>query len=278
MAVTLTEPRLYLGVDSAGIESICIAGGIAYAFTTRAPGKDSDNEDSLGLIPCGEKDGVLVVADGLGGLPSGDQASSTAVRQVSHNITENCGEQPALRDAILDGIEQANNIIIERGIGSGTTIAAVGIESNHIRPYHVGDSAILLTGQRGKIKYLTIPHSPVGYAIEAGLIEADEAIYHEDRHLVSNMIGTTEMRVEIGPKITLAPRDTLVIASDGLFDNLKIHEITDIIRIGPLRFAAEALAKICRERMTDFSETRPHKPDDVGFILFRPDWSSASTT
>jgi len=270
MAITQTEPRLYLGVDSAGIESFCLAGGTAYAFTIRAPGKESDNEDSLGLIPCGEKTGVLVVADGLGGLPRGDQASSTAVRQVSQNITENCGEPPVLREAILDGIEQANKMIKEHGSGSGTTIAAVGIENNYVRPYHVGDSAILITGQRGKIKYLTIPHSPVGYAVEAGLINADEAIYHEERHLVSNIIGTTDMRVEIGPGIKLAPHDTLVIASDGLFDNLHIEEIANIVRTGPLRLAAETLVKICRERMTEFSESRPHKLDDLGFILFRP--------
>lgn len=278
MAIALTQPRLYLSVDSAGIESFCIAAGTACAFTIRAPGKVSDNEDSLGLIPCDWNTGVLVVADGMGGLPSGDLASSTAVRQLSQNITENCSEQLVLREVILDSIEQANKRIMETGVGSGTTIAAVGVENNTIRPYHVGDSAILITGQRGKIKYLTIPHSPVGYAVEAGLIETEDAIYHEERHLVSNIIGTAEMRVEIGPGIKLAPRDTLVIASDGLFDNLQIEEITTIIRTGPLRLAAESLAKICRERMTDYSETRPHKPDDLGFILFRPDRSSGSTT
>jgi serine/threonine protein phosphatase PrpC len=270
MAITLAQPRLYPGVDSDGIEVFHIAGGTACAFTGRAPEKETDNEDSLGLIPCGEKTGVLVVADGLGGLPSGEQASSTAVQQVSQNITSNCSEQLVLREAILDGIEQANKMIMQQAVGSGTTIAAAGIENNSIRPYHVGDSAILITGQRGKLKYLTIPHSPVGYAVEAGLIEADEAIYHEERHLVSNIIGTTEMRVEIGPEIKLAPRDTMIIASDGLFDNLQVEEIANIIRTGPLLRAAENLVKICRGRMTEFSETRPHKPDDLGFILFRP--------
>lgn len=270
MAITITQARLYLGVDSTEVETFRIAGGTACAFTKRAPDKESDNEDSLGLIPCGEKRGVLVVADGLGGLPSGDQASATAIRQISKNVTDNCNEQLVLREAILDGIEQANKIIREQGVGSGTTIAAVGVESNHVRPYHVGDSVILVTGQRGKIKYLTIPHSPVGYGVEAGLIEADEAIYHEERHLVSNIIGSTEMRVEIGPRIKLAPRDTLVIASDGLFDNLQIDEIVNTIRTGPLRLATENLAEICYKRMMEFSENRPHKPDDLGLILFRP--------
>lgn len=79
------------------------------------------------------------------------------------------------------------------------------------------------------------------------------------------------MRVEIGPRITLAPLDTLIIASDGLFDNLHIEEIKDIIRAGPLPSAAEHLVQTCRDRMTQISETLPHKPDDLGFILFRPD-------
>jgi serine/threonine protein phosphatase PrpC len=275
MAITLDKPRFYLGVDSAGIEVFGIAGGTACAFTARAPEKETDNEDSLGLIPRGDQSGVLVVADGLGGLPSGEQASATAIRKVGGKVSDSCNTQMALREAILDGIEQANKTVMQQGAGAGTTIAAAGIEDNSVRPYHVGDSAILITGQRGKIKYLTIPHSPVGYAVEAGLIEADEAIYHEERHLVSNIIGSTEMRVEIGPKIRLAPLDTLVIASDGLFDNLQVGEIVDIIRTGPLHRAADNLVQTCRRRMTAFSETRPHKPDDLGLILFRPNRQSA---
>lgn len=271
MAIVLTRPRLCLGADSDGIESFQLAGGSACAYTVRAPGKTTDNEDSLGLIPCGENAAVLVVADGLGGLPSGDHASSTAVRQVSSNVIESCGDLPVLREAILDGIEQANRKIIDQGAGSGTTIAAISIEGRQIRPYHVGDSAILVTGQRGKIKHLTIPHSPVGYAVESGLLAADAALYHEERHLVSNMIGSNEMRVEIGPEIRLAPRDTIVIASDGLFDNLQIGEITEVVRRGPLHTAAEKLVDICRQRMNQDSGARPHKPDDLGLIVFRPD-------
>lgn len=271
MAITLTEPKLYSGVNVAGIETFHFAKGTACASTSCAPGKETDNEDALGLVPCGNSAGVLVVADGLGGLPSGKEAASIAVRQVSHNVIASCSEPPVFREAILDGIEQANQLVMEHGAGSGTTIAAVEIESRIVRPYHVGDSAILITGQRGKIKYQTITHSPVGYAVEAGLIRADDAIHDEERHLVSNIIGATDMRVEIGPRIKLAPLDTLIVASDGLFDNLHVEEISDIIRVGPLPSAAEHLVQACHDRMTQYSETLPHKPDDLGFILFRPD-------
>jgi serine/threonine protein phosphatase PrpC len=270
MGLTLTEPELYLGKDIAGIVTFGIAQGVACAFTRRAPDKVSDNEDALGLIPCGGNAAVLVVADGLGGLPSGKQASSIAVRQVSRSIVANCSEQGTFREAILDGIEQANQLVMATGSGGGTTIAVVEIENRTIRPYHVGDSEILVTGQRGKIKYQSISHSPMGYAVEAGLLEAGDAIHDKERHIVSNIIGASDMRVEIGPRITLAPLDTLVIGSDGLFDNLHAGEIKEIIRTGPLPAAAEQLLQACLARMTQFSEVLPHKPDDLGFILFRP--------
>lgn len=92
-------------------------------------------------------------------------ASSIAVRQVSKNVIANCSKPPALREAILDGIEQANQIVMDLCSGCGTTIAAVEITNQDVRPYHIGDSEILVTGQRGKIKFQSISHSPVGYAV-----------------------------------------------------------------------------------------------------------------
>ena len=270
MAIALDKAKLYLGADCNGIETFVIAGGTACVYTHRAPGKHSDNEDSLGLIPCKDNAGVLVIADGLGGLPSGDHASSTAVRQLSRNVTATCAVEPMLREAILDAIEQANQMVMAQGVGSGTTFAAVEIDGRAARPYHVGDSEILVTGQRGRIKYQSISHSPVAYAVEAGLLEADDAIYHEERHLVSNVVGSTDMRVEIGPRVILADRDTLVIASDGLFDNMPIDEIVNVVRMGPLPRAAQNLLEICQARMAQSSDVRPHKPDDIGFVLFRP--------
>ena len=271
MAVTPETPRLYLATDLVEVECCRFAAGTACVYTHRAPDKDSANEDSAALIPCGTGAGVLTIADGLGGLPAGNQASEQAVRQLSTSVTSSCGNSTALREAILDGIEQANSRIIGLGLGAATTIAVAEIDARAVRCYHVGDSMILVTGQRGKIKYQTISHSPVAYAVEAGLVHTDDAIYHEDRHLISNMIGSGDMRVEIGPRLTLAPRDTVVVASDGLFDNLQVQEIVAIVRSGPLLAAATELATKCRARMLEFSEQRPHKPDDLSFVLYRPD-------
>ena len=270
MGIILTQSKLYLGKDLAEVETFDIAAGLACVYTHRAPGKDTENEDAAGLIPCGESGGAILVADGLGGLPAGQQASGKVVFQLNEAVVNQCREGISLRECILDGIEQANSGLIDLGIGSATTLAVVEINGRCIRAYHAGDSMILVTGQRGKIKYQSIPHSPVGYMVEAGLVPEDDAIYHEDRHLVSNVIGTADMRVEIGPTIEMSRYDTLLVASDGLFDNLLVKEIVDTIRTGPLPAAAETLKNRCHDRMKPTTIEQPHKPDDLCFILFRP--------
>ena len=57
------------------------------------------------------------------------------------------------------------------------------------------------------------------------------------------------MRVEVGPALQLAVRDTVLLASDGLFDNLYIDEIVDTIRSGPLTAAADRLVARVQARM-----------------------------
>jgi serine/threonine protein phosphatase PrpC len=174
-----------------------------------------------------------------------------------------------LRGAIINGFELADRAISALGTGAAATLAVVEIQGAHMRAYHAGDSMVLVTGQRGRIKWLTIPHSPVGYAVEAGLLDRGEALHHEDLHLVSNLLGTQDMRIELGATVSLAPRDTVVLASDGLSDNLHLDEIVERVRKGPLSRAVDELAALGRKRMEAPAEGTPSKPDDLTFIAIR---------
>lgn len=101
------------------------------------------------------------------------------------------------------------------------------------------------------------------------MLTEKEAMHHEDRHLVSNVVGIADMRIDIGPVLPLDPRDTLLLATDGLSDNLGIDEIVEIVRRGPLSRAAAALMAEARRRMQEPRERRPSKPDDATLVLFR---------
>lgn len=270
MTEALTASRLFFSADMERAEALPLGHGQALVYSRCNPEKDGPNQDAAAVLAVGSDGAVLAVADGVGGQPAGADAARHALEQLAAAVGAQGTQDRTLRESILDGFEAANRAVTSLGVGAGTTLAVVQIGEPGVRSYHVGDSAVLLVGQRGKLKHLTVAHSPVGYAVESGLIDEDEALSHEERHVVSNMIGFPEMKIEIGPTLRLAARDTLLVGSDGLFDNLRLEEITEIIRKGDLVAAADKLAERCRARMAATDGEQPGKVDDLTFILYRP--------
>jgi serine/threonine protein phosphatase PrpC len=246
-----------------------VGGGQVVAYTGRAPDKDTENQDAVAIIPYGPDAAVLVVADGAGGLPAGRRASQAAVATLDESLQLAASQTMLLRTAILNGIEAANAAVLELANGSATTMTVVTIEGRIARTYQIGDSEALITGQRGVIRAQTMAHSPTGFAVEAGFLGEREALHHEERHLVSNFIGTADMRIDIGATIQLRPKDTVLVASDGLTDNIHLHEIIDLMRSGPLQQALDSIVKLATHRMTAEPSRQPSKPDDLSIILFR---------
>ena len=264
----LTKARLYTGDDDLVIHSFDTPlGSLAIAIAACAE-KSGPNEDSAALIPLSDNCLVLAIADGVGGLPAARKAANLAVLSLQSSLRN--VDDANVRTAVLDGIESANRSLLELGAGSATTLVVATIREGHVRTYHVGDSAAWLCGQRGVMKLQTTPHSPVGFAFHAGLINEDEALGHDQLHIISNVMGSNDMRIEIGPRFPLAPRDTLLLASDGLFDNMLQDEIIQIMRKGPVGPAVAELWKLARQRMDGTDKDKPSKPDDFSAILFRP--------
>jgi serine/threonine protein phosphatase PrpC len=267
----VTEPSVIDQSEPVVSRTLGFAAGTACVFSSKGPDRfDADNEDAAGLFSVGDDHGVIVVADGAGGLPGGAQASWTAVRALGSAVAS-APDPTRLRSAILDGFEQANREILDLGTGAATTMAVVEIKERRVRTFHVGDSVILVTGQRGKLKHVTVSHSPVSYAVEAGVLDERDALHHEDLNLVSNFVGSAKMRIDVGPEFGLARRDTVVVGTDGLFDNLHTVEICEAIRTGRLDRAARNLAAIGQKRMSDPAKGQPSKPDDLTFVAYRLD-------
>ena len=246
-----------------------VGGGSIVAFTARAPDKDTENEDTVAVIPWGPEAAVLVVADGAGGLPAGKRASMTAVSSLVESLAVALSETMLLRTAIINGIEAANEAVKALANGSATTMTVVTIEGTLARSYQIGDSEAMIVGQRGRMRLQTTAHSPTGFAVEAGFLDEREALHHAERHLVSNFLGTTEMRIDVGMALELQARDTILLASDGLTDNVHVEEIIEHIRKGPLPDAAHAVVDLARSRMASANSKDPSKPDDLSLILYR---------
>ncbi len=257
-------------------ETLVIANGEAVVVSLPKPEPERENEDAVTArdLPGRantESLAVLAVADGLGGHPQGARAAQLTIELLERKLEawKSSDSPEKLRDVLLDTFEEANEEVIALGTGSATTLAVLEVSKETVRPYHAGDSMIMVVGQRGRQKLLTVPHSPVGYQVEGGLLSPEEALFHEDLSLVSNFLGSSEMRIELGATMPLAAKDTVVIGSDGLFDNLRAEEISELVRVGPLASAADKLIERCLARMQEKKEGHPSKPDDLSFVLYR---------
>ena len=250
-------------------ELLDVANGHVAAFCRRCPDKVEPNDDSAAVVQTKSGAIVLVVADGVGGCPLGHKASAIAVEAIAERVQ---AAEPTsdLRPAILDGIEHANQEILDLGIGAATTLAVVEIQAGRARAYQVGDSMTLIVGQRGALKWKSTPHSPVGYAVESGMLDEADAMHHDERHVVSNLVGSHSMHIEIGPSRPLAARDTVVVGSDGLFDNLHLSEVIEHSKSGKPIKRIGALAELASSRMWQSEPGVPGKPDDLTILLFTP--------
>lgn len=247
-------------------EGILLNHGEIVCYSNRSPKKETPNEDSLGVIPVNDNTTVLVVADGLGGMPAGEQASEIVVECLIASLSNT---ELQVREAILNGIDEANSTLLDMKTGAGSTVSIAEISGNKLRSYHAGDSLVLLTTNHGNIKYQSLSHSPIGYAQICGALNQEQAMRHPERNLISNYVGSNDMHINIGPIIELASHDTLILSSDALSDNLYEEEICEFIRKGALLDGIKKLVDECNQNMKEVLSDRRCHPDDFTLISYR---------
>lgn len=267
------DAHLFFDSRLRGPALLPVGGGTAIVFSHPSPRRldGEPNEDAIGVFDLGPDAAVLAVADGVGGHGRGEQAARVALEALTEQLHDVDVEHVDLRESIMTAIEHANARLVARNPSPATTLVVATILRGQLRCYTVGDSELMVIGQRGKLKLRTIPHSPIGYARESGLLDEQSALLHDERHILSNVIGMQSMHVAATSALSLGSRDTVMLGSDGVFDNLYHDEIIELIRAGEPLAVAERLIERLRQRMAGPSPEPeiPCKPDDVAFVLFR---------
>jgi serine/threonine protein phosphatase PrpC len=221
------------------------------------------NEDALLARVTSSGVGLFAVADGVGGHANGDRAAAAVVRALDR-VTEPELTAPRIRSSVLTTLESVHTRVRGRLKGAASTAAVVSVCERKLRMYNVGDSGAALVDASGSIQHRTIGHGPAHYALEAGVLEHAALLDSKDHHLVSNVIGMDPLTVDVTAPMRLRRTDTLVLASDGVLDNLWWPEIGRIVAAGRLDRAAERLSSAIESRMDEGG-----KDDDRSFVLVR---------
>jgi len=206
-----------------------LAGGVSDTGLRR-----DHNEDTLVLD---QTEGVVIVADGMGGRPGGEYASALAAQVVQTHLSSSEGVEAELSDRMAEAVSLANLEVWNASIadpareGMGTTVTALALNPDSARWIigHVGDSRGYLF-REGKLQRITRDHTVVQDLVESGAISAEASADHPLSHLINRAVGTEgTVNVDVFQGDVL-PGDFFLLCSDGLAGLMTDDELEDALQ------------------------------------------------
>jgi serine/threonine protein phosphatase PrpC len=186
----------------------------------------------------------MAVADGMGGLDAGEDASRTALTTIVNLILTSVKwalklDQPDTRDEeIREGINRAVSFLAQADLTiskrakkegaykkMGTTLTATYSYADDLFIFHVGDSRAYLF-REGELKQLTRDDTVAQNLADAGAILQSEAQHHRFKHMLTQAVGLEEGNVNVEiHHLKLTNGDRILLCSDGLSDLVQEGEI-----------------------------------------------------
>lgn len=233
-----------------------------------------NNEDSIATAG---NNGLVVLADGMGGHLAGEVASGLAVDLIVRHIEnylDNGSPRKAGADgsaeahAVSDAITLANKAVLEASqtrpecAGMGSTVVVALFKGKNIIIGHLGDSrAYRLRG--GELEQLTEDHSVVQELVGRGLISKEEAHHSYHKNLVTKALGVDADVVPDVQEQSIQDNDLYLLCSDGLSDVFPDEEIQAML----LADSNDGLDKTASKLVNEVNKNGG--PDNVSVILVR---------
>jgi protein phosphatase len=207
-----------------------------------------ENEDSF---LCNDTHQVYAVADGIGGLPSGGQASQMTVAVLNEIFTKQPADKPFDYQQIVEEINEKVYLlgrVLSPQFGIGSTLTFAHLTGVKLNIAHVGDSCALRLRSK-LLEQLTTDHN-----IETELREREArgesiSLLMENRNALTRCIGQPPPLEGNCTRHTVLPHDRYLLCSDGITRYVAHDEIGEILEqaIGP-ETAVQTLINRANER------------------------------
>ncbi len=219
-----------------------------------------ENEDSY---LCNDTLGIYAVADGIGGLPAGAQASMLAVTTLQKIVSEHATGQKLNYERILTEINDqvfklGRQLSPQFGIGSTLTFAHVVGVKLHFG--HVGDSTALRYRAKA-LHQLTTDHT-IENELKARAARGEPfGLLMENRNALTRCIGQPPPLEPDCFAHTVLPQDRYLLCSDGITRFLAPEEIAAVL-------AESASPEIAVKALIDRANERGGMDNSTGVALF----------
>jgi len=221
---------------------------LAFGYKSDVGRKRSNNQDSFVVLERADLgnrlDGLMIIADGMGGMGGGEVASGIVVRTlpeaVGNFLVERSGSQTPidtvglLRDAISRANDNVRHQRLEREEYSsmGTTCVAAIVNDDMLTIGNLGDSRAYLL-RNGELRQITEDHSLVWQEVKAGRMTPEQARHNPFRNQITQGIGlNVKAESDVGT-ISLTDGDTVLLCSDGLTTEVPDSEIAYLLASAP---------------------------------------------
>lgn len=227
------------------------------------------NEDSTALLVFDavynsrhDPHALGIVADGLGGHDSGQDASKLVVQTMLEVLvpalvpatptdepSEDSADAPAFdgEKLLRDAARAANDALCAANDAQqadmGSTLVAALIAGDSAWIVNMGDSRGYVYDDHG-LRRVTKDHSLVEQLIDAGMITPEERYEHPQRNQILKSLGADpRLEADIFPQ-ELKPGTRILLCSDGVWEMVRDDELARILR--ETASTAEACERIVR--------------------------------
>ncbi len=199
------------------------------------------NEDSL---LCRPRDGLWVVADGMGGHERGEWASAVVTETIAA-VQFGADDDFDKRLSLVSGaIHAANRHIYAEGTARqarfGTTVVALLLHGGRFGVVWAGDSRAYVL-RHGVLHQLTVDHTEVQRLLDLGMLQPEEAHGHPMAHLLARAIGVMETVLLDAITDDVLTGDRFLLCSDGLTGVIKPAELQALVGAGAIANVADRL-------------------------------------
>lgn len=209
------------------------------SFASEAFGRPhKPNEDRI-LVDAERE--IFAVADGIGGRQDGDKAALIVVQSIAEGVKAGLTVEQMQTNAHRE--------IRRMSSCSGAAYVAAHIERDVLHHWHAGDCEIMVINAHGLSRYRTPQHTM-------------------DLH--DTPVSESAGKVHFGTK-QLIPGDRIILASDGLWNNLPTNSVAEIVgalSAIPVNDMVKELARVVEKSMTGQIQARRPSADNLSIIVF----------